>query len=141
MTDKKFHGIKIEFADHWANVTCDKKLMDFLGAPGNGSVELATYILDRYYAIFHKLLEIPKMSLAVEILFHAYIDVISQNAAAMKTALPEEASKTIRYLLETVHERASVINCGEVSVDRNRLVFNGLAPFHPLIFAALGKLA
>ena len=141
MLDKKFHGIKIDFEDHWANVTNDKKLMDFLGTPGNGSVELANYILNRYYEIFHKLLEIPKMSLAVEILVHAYLDVLSQNAASIQNSLPQEASKPISHLIEEVHEKASTIDCGEASVDHDRLMFNALAPFHSVILAALGKLA
>ncbi len=141
MLDKKFHGIKINFEDHWANVTSDKKLMDVLSTPGNGSVALATYILDRYYAVNHKLLEIPKMSLAVEILVHAYLDVLSQNTEKIQSVLPQEASKPIIQLIEEVHEKAAVINCGEASVDHNRLMFNDLAPFHSLICTALENLA
>lgn len=140
MLDKKFHGIKINYEDHWANVTNDKKLMDFLST-GKSSIELATYILDRYYSVNHKLLEIPKMSLAVEILVYAYLDVLSLDTEKTQRSLPQEAAKPIMQLIEEVQEKIAVINCGEASVDHNRLMFNDLAPFHSLICTTLENLA
>lgn len=141
MTDKKFHGITINFDKHCANITSDKKLMNLLSAPGNGSVELATYILDRYYEINHKLLEVPKMSLAIEILIQAYLDVLSKNAEAVRNQLPEEASKPLLQLTEEAPEKAAVITCGEASADHNRMIYNNLAPFHSALLTVLGKLA
>lgn len=141
MQDTDFHNITISFQEHWANITTDKSLMDFLSLPGNGSVELADYILKRYRELFQKTLEISEMSLAVEILVHAYLDRFSLNASAIRNVLPEHVSGPILRIAGKVHERTEIINCGEKSVDNNRFVFDGLAPFHPLIFAALGKLA
>ena len=141
MLDTFFHGITINFMEHWACITTNKNLMDFLERPGNGSVELAEYILTRYRELFQKDLKISKMSLAVEILIHAYLDLLSQNAMKIKDMLPEYVSKPILQLLEQLHSRTSVIDCGEISVDHNRFVFNDLAPFHALIFGLLGTLA
>ena len=128
MTDTDFHGITVDFEEHIVSITVDKKLLDFLGAPGNGSVELSNYILKRYNEIFGEPLEISKMSLAVEILVHAYIDVLTQNAKAVKNMLPREVSKLILSITEKIHERTCVIDCGEKSVDNNRFVFDDLAP-------------
>lgn len=141
MQDTKFHGITISLQEHWANIDTDKKLMDFLSQPGNGSVELAEYILKRYRELFQKPLDISEASLAVEILVHSYIDVLSQNTAAIQKLLPEHIAGPILHFANAVHERTAVINCGERAVDSNRFVFDGLAPFHSLIFSALGKLA
>ena len=115
--------------------------MDFLSQPGNGSVELAGYILKRYEELFQKPLDISETSLAVEILVHAYVDVLSRNAAAVQESLPKHVAGPILHFANAVHERTVVINCGERCVDSNRFVFDGLAPFHSLIFSALGKLA
>lgn len=141
MQDTAFHGITISFQEHWANITTDKRLMDFLSLPGNGSVELAGYILKRYRELFRKPLKISESSLAVEILVHAYLDRVSQNAPSIRKVLPEPVSEPLLRIAGKMHERTEIINCGEKSVDNNRFVFDGLAPFHPLIFAALGKLA
>ncbi|WP_411678127.1 hypothetical protein [Caproicibacter sp.] len=141
MLETSFHGITINFSEHWASITTNEKLMTFLAQPGNGSVELARYILNRYQEIFHRNLEIPEMSLAVEILVHAYLDVFSKNASLIRNLLPKQISKPILQLTEEIHERTSIIDCGEISVDHNRFIFNNLAPFHSLIFAALGKLS
>lgn len=141
MQDTGFHNICIDFQEHWAKITTDKTLMDYLSQPGNGSVELADYILQRYRDIFHEPLEITKMSLAVEILIHAYVDEISKSTGAVQKALPEHVSKAVLNFAERIHERTAIIDCGEKSVDSNRFVFDGLAPFHSLIFTALKKLA
>lgn len=141
MQDTAFHGITISFQEHWANITTDKRLMDFLSLPGNGSVELAGYVLKRYRELFRKPLEISEPSLAVEILVHAYLDRFSQNTPSIRKVLPEPVSGPILRIADKMHERTEIINCGERSVDNNRFVFDGLAPFHPLIFAALGNLA
>lgn len=141
MLDKDFHGITIRFEEHWACITTDQRLVDFLKGPGNGSVELAAYVLGRYPEIFHRQLKISKMSLAVEILIHAYLDVLSQNSAAIQERLPEPVSKPIRRFMAELHGKTSTIDCGESPVDHNRFVFDDLAPFHSLIFAVLGSLA
>ncbi|WBY64598.1 MAG: hypothetical protein ACFWUD_08195 [Thermocaproicibacter melissae] len=140
MLDTGFHNISIELQEHWARITTDEALMDFLAQPGNGSVELANYILQRYQEAFQKPLAISEMSLAVEILIHAYVDLISKSAGEIQKALPKHVSKAILNFAEKLHERTAVIDCGEKSVDNNRFVFDGLAPFHPIIFSVLRKL-
>ena len=141
MQDKEFHNICIDLQEHWARITTDKNLMDYLARPGNGSVELANYILQRYRDIFHEPLKITEMSLAVEILIHAYVDRISKSTGELQKALPEHVSKAVLNFAEKIHERTAIIDCGEKSVDNNRFVFDGLAPFHSLIFTVLKKLA
>lgn len=141
MLDKEFHGITIRFEDRWAHIVTDQKLVGFLKEPGTGSVALASYIQNRYAEIFHKQLQIAKMSLAVEILVHAYLDVLSQNTASIRERLPEPVSRPILHLMAELHGKTASIDCGEISVDHNRFVFDDLAPFHSLIFAVLGSLA
>jgi hypothetical protein len=141
MLDTGFHNISIELQEHWAKITTDKALMDFLAQPGKGSVELADYILRRYQDVFHKPLEISRMSLAIEILIHAYVDQISKSAEELQKVLPEHIAKVILNIAEKLHERTVIIDCGEKSVDNNRFVFDGLEPFHSLIFTVLRKLA
>jgi hypothetical protein len=140
MWDTGFHDISIELQEHWARIATDDALMNFLAQPGNGSVELANYILQRYQEAFQKPLAISEMSLAVEILIHAYVDLISKSAGEIQKALPKHVSKAILNFAEKLHERTAVIDCGEKSVDNNRFVFDGLAPFHPIIFSVLRKL-
>lgn len=141
MQDTGFNNIRIDLQKHWARITTDKNLMDYLTQPGNGSVELADYILQRYRDFFHEPLEIAEMSLAVEILIHAYVDQITKSAGEFQKALPEHVSKAVLNFAEKIHERTAIIDCGEKSVDNNRFVFDGLAPFHSLIFTVLKKLA
>ncbi|MCI1966326.1 MAG: hypothetical protein LKJ17_09400 [Oscillospiraceae bacterium] len=141
MQDTSFHNITIDLQEHCVNITTNPELMSFLAQPDNGSVKLARYTRSQYETIFHKPLKISEASLAVEILIHAYLDRISLNALAIQKLFPEKISKPILALINKVHERTAVINCGETSVDSNRFVFDDLAPFHTLIFAALGKLA
>lgn len=141
MIDSNFRGITIQFKEHWACITTDQALMDYLKEPGNGSIPLAEYIRKRYRELFHKELEISTYSLSIEILIHAYLDLLSKKSMSVRKILPENLSKPILYLVEELHEKTEVIDCGEKSVDYNRLAFDSLAPFHAVIYSALGSLA
>jgi hypothetical protein len=115
--------------------------MDFLALPGNGSVEPAEYILHKYQTLFGKNLEISVNSLAIEILIHTYIDKFAQRSKHLTRILPAHIAQPFLRFLEITHEKTSAIDCGERPMDHNRFLFNDLAPFHSVIFAALGKSA
>lgn len=139
MRDMGFHGITILFEKHWAHVVTDANLMAYLEAPGNGSMELAAYILDQYHALFHQNLHISQTSLAVEILIHAYLDVFTQKFMEKQDKFPRRMVGPILSLVQKLHRKTEVIDCGERSVDHNRFAFDDLAPFHSLFFALLDK--
>ena len=67
-----FHEISIHYQPQLVQIVCDQNLKDYLREKGNGSLQLADYILKEYQNCQHTPLKISRDSLAIEILAHTY---------------------------------------------------------------------
>lgn len=139
--NKEYKGISIRFEDRVVRILCDDVLMDYLAQPGNDAVILSKYILETYFDMFHKELEISQHSLAVEILIHAYIDKLCLYIEQKKVFPIQGLDQALNRAVAMVEERTNVIDCGERAIDSNRFVFDGLEKFHGAIYKFLGDLA
>lgn len=104
---------------------------------------MAKRIHTEYQAKFHKPLDISQNSIAVEIVVHAYLDVLSQHTAHLEKMLPKSMSQKLIKLMEECHRRTECIDIGELSVDNNRNVFDMLSLQIPrsILFSILGDAA
>ncbi|WP_148409857.1 hypothetical protein [Murimonas intestini] len=136
-----FDGISIQCEEKWARIKCDKSLKDYLIKPGNGSKQLAGYILKYYEMSEGKHLKIGLHSLAIEILAHAYTDLFCNAAKGLKAVLPSGLYDELDKVLEKLLIHTEIIDCGEKDVDSNRFIWDGLEPFHQLIYGFLNNLA
>lgn len=122
-------------------IKCDDILMKYLGRPGNDALILSKYILETYYDMFHKILNISQNSLAVEILIHAYIDKLCLCVEKSEIISLEGLDLALKQACHAVQSRTEVIDCGEREVDNNRFIFDGLEKFHSIIYKVLGDKA
>ena len=136
-----FDSISIQCEEKWARVKCDKALKDYLLKPGNGSKQLADYILKYYKTSVGKDLKIGLHSLAIEILAHAYADLFLQAMKSLKDVLPSGVCGELDKVREKLLAHTEIIDCGEKDVDSNRFIWDGLEPFHLLIYGFLNNLA
>lgn len=133
--DKGFHNISIRFSDKWARIVCDDYLFDFLNNnKGNSALELAGYILTKYSEIAGCPLDIKKDSLAIEILFHVYMDLLSTMFLMSKAAIPKELYKKLETKFKEIKRHMDVIDCGELSVDDNRHIWDSLEKYRKYIY-------
>lgn len=114
--------------------------MDFLGQPGNGSVELSGYILQEYRKQKNKPLKITQDSLTIEILAHAYLDQIAGALIVLGKTGNEVIKKALNAMQE-IKNHTDIIDCGELEVDSNRHIWDSLVPYHAMIYMACGKRA
>lgn len=136
-----FDDISIQCEVKWARVKCDKALKEYLIKPGNGSKQLADYILKYYQTAVGEKLKIGQHSLAIEILAHAYTDLFCQAMKGLKGVLPSGLYDELDKVLEKLLIHTEIIDCGEKDVDSNRFIWDGLEPFHLLIYGFLNNLA
>ncbi len=133
--DKDFHNISIRFSDKWARIVCDNYLFDFLNKEkGNTALKLAEYILQKYEALAQCPLNITKDSLTIEILFHVYMDLFSSMFLVSKHALPKDLYKKLEQIFKEIKRHMDVIDCGEISVDDNRHIWDSLEKFRKPIY-------
>lgn len=139
--DAGFHGISVGYKEKSVHIKTDEMLLSFLAQPEIGSLALSAYILERYQAIFGKLLEISQDSLAIEILAHVFVDKFSNAIYKLinNESIDAENQPAPLRLLEKVRGRTDVIDCGEASVDNNRVVWDALVPFRGLIYRMFGQ--
>ena len=138
--DNSYHGISIQYDHRIVRVRTDRFLLDYLGQKGNDSLELADHIHKSYQARWGEELKISRESLSVEILIHAYLDVVFRriDLIAEKLGKPgRQLKKTLRFL----EDATEVIDCGEREVDSNRFVFDDLVPFRRILYLILGDKA
>jgi len=139
--NKEYKGISISFEDRIIRIKCDDILMDYLAKPGNDAVILSKYILETYFDMFHKILQISQHSLAVEILIHAYIDKVCEYIESKEILPIEGLDHALKQAGRAIEKRTEIIDCGEREVDNNRFVFDGLEKFHGVIYKLLGDRA
>lgn len=139
--NKEYKGISISFEDRVVRIKCDEVLMNYLAQPGNDAVILSKYILETYYDMFHKILNISQHSLAVEILIHAYIDKLCEVIECNNVIPIEGLNQALIQASRAIEKRTEIIDCGEREVDSNRFVFDGLEKFHGVIYKLLGNRA
>lgn len=133
--DKNFNNISIRFSDKWARIVCDDYLFDFLNhQKGNSALKLAEYILSKYEELAGCSLNIRKDSLTIEILYHVYMDILSNLVLMSKNAIPKELYKKLETTFKEIKRHMDVIDCGELSVDTNRHIWDDLEKFHKYIY-------
>lgn len=88
-------------------------------------------------------MDISQNSIAVEIVVHAYLDVLSQHTAHLEKMLPKSMSQKLIKLMEECHRRTECIDIGELSIDNNRNVFDMLSQqiARSILFSILGDAA
>lgn len=139
--NSNFHGISIRYKKQLVQIKTDKYLLDFLGEKGNGSLKLSEYILEQYKSTFGYTLEISKESLSIEILVHAYLDVLSKGIEMMSKVVSPEVLNDLILFMKKIEEHTEIIDSGEKQVDTNRHIFDSLVPFKAGIYLVLGRLA
>ncbi len=133
--DKGFNNISIRFSDKWARIVCDDYLFDFLNhQKGNSALKLAEYILTKYQELAGCPLQITKDSLTIEILFHVYMDLLSTLFLMSKNSIPKELYKKLEATFKEIKRHMDIIDCGELSVDTNRHVWDELEKYHKFIY-------
>ena len=137
--EKEYRGISVKYEKSWVRIVCDQILKDYLGEEGNGSLALADYALGRYKEKFGCELNIKRHSLAVEILAHVYADKFAGSMLDMKKGLAPTELQAMEAKREEIKAHTGIIDCGEKSVDSNRVVWDNLEPLHGIIYAVMGK--
>lgn len=137
----EYNGISISYEAHFVHIKTDAHLLRFLGGPGNDSISLARHIRDTYQKMFGTELQISEKSLSVEILVHAYLDVLLRAVSELGKNLSPKVLKDLVACMKRLQGHTQIIDCGEKEVDSNRYVFDSIAPYRHFIYAVLGKLA
>lgn len=139
--NSEFHGILIKYHKQLVQIKSEKPLLDFLAKDGNGSLELADYILKKYRSIFECELDISRESLSIEILIHAYLGELSKGIESVSSSISPKVFKALIQCMQKIEGHTDIIDSGERQVDSNRHVFDWMVPFRKEIYLALGKLA
>lgn len=134
---KEFHNISIRYEDRIVRIKSDSALTHFL-LSSKGPNALAEHILESYERIYHKSLQIHIHSLAVEIIAHVFIDTISKDISILSSNISKDKLEFIQGVLESIREHTRIIDCGELSVDSNRFVWDILEPFHSILYGIVG---
>lgn len=133
--DKNFNNISIRFSDKWARIICDEALFNFLNKQkGNTALKLSEYILDKYQELAGCQLNITKDSLTIEILFHQYMDLLSTSFLLAKTSIPKDIYNKLEKTCKEIKSHMDIIDCGELSVDNNRHIWDSLEKYHKYIY-------
>ena len=135
------HEISIHYQPQLVQIVCDQNLKDYLREKGNGSLQLADYILKEYQNCQHTPLKISRDSLAIEILAHTYVDSFSQAVSDAEPLLPLSLRQALKQLIHSIRSHTEIIDCGETEVDSNRWIWDKLAPYKSIIYGALGDRA
>ena len=138
--DNSYHGISIQYDDRIVRVRTDRHLFDYLGQPGNDSLELADHIHKTYRDKWDKDLKISRESLSVEILIHAYMDTVFRRIDLIVDRIGGPG-RQLKKMLELLENSTEIIDCGEREVDSNRVVFDNLVPFRKILYMILGDKA
>ena len=134
-----FQKISICYTDHWAKIKTDSHLFEYLNQEGNGSLAIGEHILKTYKQIMGKELKISRESLSVEILVHAYLDVIARDIETIAKLLPPKVETMLKELMQSIEGHTEIIDCGELEVDTNRHIFDSLVPYNKFLYLLLGK--
>lgn len=136
-----YHGISINYDGQFVHILTDTQLLKFLGRFGNDSLKLAKHLRETHQTLFGRELRISEESLSVEILIHAYLDVLLRGVGELGKLLPQKALKDLVACMEQLEGKTKIIDCGEKEVDSNRHVFDSLVPYRQFLYMVLGTLA
>lgn len=126
--------IKVDLKRGLIRVYSDKDLWNYLDVDVTlRTLELTQFIKKDYENEFQISLNISDNSLMVEIWAHVYSDYFG---LLIKRYLK---IKWIQNLLQKGIERAEIIDCGEKKLDSNRLIWDLLSHFKPIISLFLPK--
>ncbi|QCT71165.1 hypothetical protein SAMN04515624_10643 [Eubacterium maltosivorans] len=136
-----FNGIAIKFNDRLIQIKTDAALFDYLAQKGNGSLEIAEYVLKKYQELHQKELDIQRDSIAIEILAHVYSDRLGTLIMGLESKIPNKEKNPLLLLsegyLKELRKHTEVIDIGERSIDSNRKIWDGFVPYKQLIFGIL----
>lgn len=136
---RDFYGISIKYEDKVVRIKTDDALLNYLEMPAKSSYILAQHILEKYEEIYHKPLKIKPHSLAIEIIAHVFVDTLLENASKLSESLSHDLLKPLTGALNSLQKHTQVIDCGEASVDNNRLIWDALEPFYSIIYSISGQ--
>ena len=136
-----FENITIIYHPGLIQIACDDFLKHYLEEKGNGALKLSGHILEEYKKRQGIPLNISQDSLAIEILAHTYADIFSLAISSAGRVLPAHLKNTVEDLMERIHSRTEIIDCGESEIDNNRRVWDALCPFKKIIYGVLGDRA
>lgn len=138
MEERKYQRITVRMEEGWVHIVTDEALLDFLERENKrDALCLAEWIRKEYEGVMGRKLKIDRDSLAVEILIHAYMDKIADTLEEQAEEIPQPVRGALEKVCDSVQRHTEVIDCGERSVDSNRLIFDGLSAFHELIYRIL----
>ena len=127
-------AVEVEFENGIVHIKNDENLKGLLSLNlKRNTEELVFLIKERYQSIFTTALNISSASLIVEIWGHVYSEILFQF---LKTKINIES---VQRLTRKGIANCTVIDCGESKLDRNRGLWNILAPFKNIIITLLPK--
>lgn len=137
--ESTYHGITIRYKEQSVHIVSDEALLAFLSGPGDDALRLADHLHARYIEHFQRPLEIHRISLAIEILAHVFVDAMAQSIESFADRLDGDVLAPIARLMEKVKAHTEVIDCGEAAIDRDRPLWDALVPLHGIIFRISGR--
>ena len=133
-------GVELFYTDRAVHLTTNEALMTYLRQKGNGSLPLSRTILDGYAEERGMQLQITERSMATELLIHAYLDGLFDRWGRAGNAHGRQNGRLYK-MAKRLKNATAVIDMGERSVDRNRWVFDLLAPGYRMLCVLLGSRA
>ncbi|MGG3572561.1 hypothetical protein ABES80_08685 [Bacillus gobiensis] len=112
------YELQVAYEVGLVRINSDENLYSLLDNEKSGASTIAAVVKNKYQAILGKELDIETNSLAIEILGHVYPNKIID--ATRSVPMPEKAKEFINML----HDKASVIDCGERGKDENRMIWD-----------------
>ena len=120
-------NVSLCLEDRVVRVRSDEALRRVLRAGRKAGRRFTQSLIEAYRAYTGKALRISCGSLYGEIRLHAFADRVFLRFAGIFSALH---LKPLAKLCLRLHDHAGQIDCGERSVDSNRIVFDLLSPFY-----------
>lgn len=68
-----------------------------------------------------------------------YADKFAGSMLDMKKGLAPTELQAMEAKMEEIKAHTGIIDCGEKSVDSNRVVWDNLEPLHGIIYGVMGK--
>lgn len=121
--------LRVCIQPHITRITNDDELTALLAHDTEAATgELITAIKARYLEEFGKELKVSDKSMAVEIWAHVYVEKFAKAIASLQFT---------RKLANVIIRRCEIIDIGEWGHDENRIVWDALSIFKPVITVLL----
>ena len=120
-------GVSVEyfFSEKVVHIVNDEKLKSIITHPKT-ALKLARKLKAGYQKKYGKELSVSDVSLAIEIYGHLYPEKIASTLKAMP--LPD----FVNHALDDLLKKTDIIDSGEDSIDRNRIVWDAIAKVIPV---------